>query len=322
MTLRIGIMGRRKDEHVRALAEALERAGATSVVVDFHPFPQLQLATVAERATFDDLRQPGTVELGELDLVHLRTTCFADLDDREELPSDGAEVGGYYRRELAKVAFQLALAERLSLRMPVLNPPASFRYHRQKAFLHQLLWRHSIPTPSAVGTADPGRAKAFVNGLDGRAVVKPLASGAEVVLADEPFFEDWSARELQRPYIFQQLVKGRSLRAYLLGGRLVSMAELHYDPRHVDWRERTQGVTQTTPPAELEAQMKQAVRLLDLAYCGLDIEWDEQTQRFYFLDFNPSALFLGYSRLAEVDLAQRIAEYLVDVARHGDPWRG
>ena len=318
---RIGIFGRRPDQHVRALAEALERAGATPVVVDFHPFPRLQLATVSDRATFDDLRQPGTVELDELDLVHLRTTCFEDLDPSGELPTEGAEVGAYYRREVTKVAFQLALAERLAQRMPVLNPPASFRYHRQKAFGHQLLLRHSIATPSAVVTADRSRAEAFVNGLEGRAVAKPLASGAEVVLADKAFFEDWAAREGQRPYIFQQLVKGRSLRAYLLGGRLVSMAELHYDPRHVDWRERTQGVTLTTPPAELEAQMKQAVRLLGLAYCGLDIEWDEQTQRFYLLDFNPSALFLGYSRLAEVDLAQRIAEYLVGVARHGETWR-
>ncbi|MFH2007486.1 MAG: hypothetical protein ABI333_12950 [bacterium] len=319
--VRVGILGRRRDEHVGALAEALERAGAAPVVIDFHPFPRHQLASLGAGASFDDLRRPGTVELDELDLAHLRTTCFADLDPSGELPAQAAEVGLYYRRELAKVAFQLALAERLALRIPVCNPAASFRHHRQKAAQHQLLRRHALATPSAVVTSDPVRARAFVDGLGGRAVAKPLASGAEVVLADEPFFEDWVRRQGRRPYLFQQLVKGRSLRAYLLGGRLASMAELHYDPRHVDWRERIQGVTLTTPPAELEEQMARAVRLLELTYCGLDLEWDEQTQRFYLLDLNPSALFLGYSRLAGVDLAGRIAEYLVDVARGGAAWR-
>lgn len=313
----IGLFGRQGDPQVQTLAEALPRAGARPVVMDFHAFPRWNQASLGAELCFDDLRSREIHDLGDLDLVHLRTACFADLDPEAGLPVDAPAVGRYYRQQVAKVAFQLALLEQLALDVPVINSPAAFRYHRQKAYQHQRLLAHSISTPSAVVTADPRCARAFVAALHGRAVAKPLASGAEVVMADEPFFDAWEARGAGRPYIFQQLVKGRAFRAYVLGGQLVSMGEIHYDQRYVDCRERTQRVSVYCPPPELEEQIRAAVRLLDMAYCGIDIEHDAHTKRFYFLDFNPSALFVGWSRLARVDMAQRIAQYLVAVVRRG-----
>jgi glutathione synthase/RimK-type ligase-like ATP-grasp enzyme len=317
----VGIFGRRVDPQVGALADALPGVGGRAVVVDFHPFPRWNLATAGERQLFDDARSFETHDLGKLDVVHLRTTCFADLDPTDELPADAPEVGQYYRGQIAKVSYQIDLLEQLAQRVPVINPPASFRYHRLKALQHQRLLARGIPTPSAVITADPERARTFVEELEGRAVAKPLASGAEVVMADAAFFDAWETRAARRPFIFQQFVKGRALRAYLLGGQLVSMGEIHYDQRYVDWRERTQSVSPYEPSAELLGWMRDAVRLLDLPYCGIDIELDAHTKRFYLLDFNPSALFVGWSRLAGLDMAARIAEYLVAVARRGgEPW--
>ena len=65
-----------------------------------------------------------------------------------------------------------------------------------------------------------------------------------------------------------------------------------------------------------------AVRLLQLAYCAVDIEYDNRTGKYYFLDFNPSGLFSGWSNLIDINMAAQIAEYLIEVVQDdGIIWR-
>ncbi|MBI4701192.1 MAG: hypothetical protein HY744_08545 [Deltaproteobacteria bacterium] len=316
----VGILGRRREAEVPALEAALRARGAQVMVVDFHGFPRHNLATLGPSPRFDDVLRPGVLALERCDLWVLRTLC-------SDLPAPGAcrspaDLGGYCRAEIARLAFQRSLIEQLAARVPVINPPRAFRFHREKAFQHQMLVRHGLATPRALATSDLARARAFVAELGGRAVVKPLGGGAEVVMADDAFFGGHGAgRGLRRPFLFQQLVAGRSLRAYTLGGRVVSAGEIHHDRRAIDWRERTRRVSACELPAALCAELGRAVRVLGLAYCGVDLEWDERTERHYLLDLNPAALFVGWSRLAGVDLAGCLASFLLDVVeRGGDPF--
>ena len=65
-----------------------------------------------------------------------------------------------------------------------------------------------------------------------------------------------------------------------------------------------------------------AVRLLQLAYCAVDIEYDRKTGKYYFLDFNPGGLFAGWSRTMGINMAAQIAEYLIEVVKNdGVIWR-
>ncbi len=316
---RIGVFGRRKDGHVRAVAAALKGAGAEPVVVDFQGFPRFNLATMGSACTFDSVLAPGQIGLDGLDLVFLRNFCFSQFEDAEKAAA--LDVARFHREQIARVAFQHSLALRLARKVPVVNPPHAFRFHRQKARQHELLRRHEIPLPRTLVTSDPSRARAFVDALDQRVVAKPLSGGAEVVMADFAFLSAQADRLRTRPFIFQQYVKGRAFRAYVLGGQIVSFGEIHYDRRHVDWRERTQGVTLCRPDESLGKQIRRAACLLDLPFCGIDVEWDEATNCFYLLDFNPSPLFLHWSRVTGVDVAERISAYLLDVLKRcGDPW--
>jgi len=325
--VKIAVFGRRRDAEAKALQAALLALGAEAVLVDFLGFPRLNQSSqgyLDRQLSFDDMLQAGTIELGEFDLIALRTMCFDTFDEGQltagPLDEQAVQIGLFHRRQVAKLAFQQSLLARLGERVPIVNPAASFRFHRLKAYQHQLLLRHGLPTPAAIATSDLARARDFAARFDGKVVAKPLTSGAEVVMADEVFFASCSS---SRPYIFQQYVKGRSLRAYLLGGRIVTMGQVHHDQRIVDWRERTQSMSPFEPPAELAAQMQRAVRLLELPYCGMDVEFDERTERYYLLDFNPSALFVGYGRLMGLNMAERIATYLLEVLkRGGDPWLG
>jgi len=320
----IGVLGRKADPQVTALAAALEQRGATAHVVDFFNFPRFNLATLRERgaATFDDVSQPAPVDLDVLDLVHLRPAVGSDLEPGGLPPLEGwAEVGEHYRRQIARLSFQLGLACALARRVPVINPPQAFLHHRTKAQQHLRLLRAGIPTPTAVVTCDAGVARRFIAAHDGQVVAKPLASGAEVVLADEAFWSGAGRALGARPFIFQRYVRGRSYRVYLLGGDVSSAGELFYDPALVDWRERTTGATPWEVPPSLAAELRRAVRLLDLPCCGVDLEWDEGTGRHYLLDLNPAALFVGWGHLLDIDAAGQLAGYLLEVAdRGGEPW--
>ena len=313
----IGLFGSAKDVHVRALSSALQREGASTVVVDFHGYPRLHTLSWDAELPFDDMRAPAPLSLSSLAAVHLRPAAFESMPEHDAASVDASAIARHHARQIARLSVQLSVARRLSRSVPVVNPADSFRYHRQKAFQHTLLVRHGIATPRTLVTHRADLARRFSRELGGRVVAKPLASGAEVVMADDALLDRMEAAPSPRPTLFQQLVRGASYRAYVLGGRIVSMGQLHYDTRYVDWRERTRGVTRVSPSAGIAAAAARAVRLLDLPSCGLDIEHDDATGEDYFLDFNPAAMFVVWSKRIGDDIAGEMARYLIDAARSG-----
>ena len=321
---RIGLFGRKNDPHILALAGAVRTAGAEPVVVDFHNFPRFNLLEMGARLRFDDIHLPGIIDLETLDAACLRTTCFrwpepprvatASSGGDGRLSLETEAIARQTRAEVLRIAVQTNLLRRLARRIPVINHPDAVRHHRQKARQHQILVACGIPTPPAVVTNDLARIRRFLAEHDGQVVVKPQASGAEVVMADEVFFATHRDILPHRPFMFQQYVSGRSLRCYVVGGRIISLGEVLHDRRHVDWRERTTGLRSLTPTSHLEALVADAVHRLNLPFCAIDLEEDGRTGRTWFLDFNPSPLFTFWSRKLEVDVAAHLAAYLVDLA--------
>jgi glutathione synthase/RimK-type ligase-like ATP-grasp enzyme len=313
----IGILGQRNDPQVSALQKALEQRGAKAHVIDFQPFPKYNIASMNGVWSFDDIRHFGSLDLMQLKVIHLRKAYFDTPDAQRVVRASRSEMIAQVSEQMAKISFQINFAQAIARHTPVINPAHSFVYHRQKALQHQLLLRNGIPTPSALITSDMISARAFVQAMNGQVVAKPQASGAEVVLADHDFWQQCGNSQNIRPYMFQQFVRGRSFRLYALGGRIVSMGEIEYDRRYIDWRERTQSVKLLSPDATIAAQVAKATRLLDMPICGIDLEYDNRTQQTYFLDFNPSALFVGWSRMTGFDMADSIACYLLQIAKNG-----
>jgi glutathione synthase/RimK-type ligase-like ATP-grasp enzyme len=315
--MRVGIFGRVGNAEVCALRDALERQGATATIVDFHGVPHLHTATWGDRFLFDDIKVREPIPMREQDAWHLRAAAQEVMSDAAAAGATRDTVARHHRRQVARLALQLAFARHFARQVPVVNPPDAFRLHRQKAYQHALLVRHGIPTPETVVTASVDVARAFVQRWEGRAVAKPQSSGAEVVLADPSFFDSF-ARSAVRPTMFQQYVRGSSYRAYVLGGRIVSMGHIVPEPGYVDWRERVRSVARVRPSEALAQQVAKAVRLLDLPCCGVDIEHDEVTNKDYLLDFNPAAMFVAWSRRIGDDVSAEIARYLVGCARSGE----
>jgi glutathione synthase/RimK-type ligase-like ATP-grasp enzyme len=190
-------------------------------------------------------------------------------------------------------------------------------YHRLKSFQHFVLARAGLPVPQSLYSNKVEEAKEFVSRFPNGAIAKPGTSGAEVVMADRTFFE--STRDIMkaRPFLFQQYLKGRSLRAYCLGGETISIGEIHYDEKYVDWREKKSRIEVVEADANLITQIAVATNTLKLPFCSIDIEYDACTRKYYLLDFSPAPLFLGWSKLIEADIAGEIANYLLAVIDNG-----
>lgn len=317
MPPRVGLFGPKREPELRALAEALSRRGARAELVDFYSFPRFTRTTALPPGRHDDLHLEQPVDLCRLDLLCLRTLCFAEHPAPGE--EDAEAVVRHYRQQRERLVLQLNLVRALCRRIPVINPPDSFLFHRLKAWQHHRLLSAGLPVPPTLAGVDGERVRAFAAEQGPDLVVKNGAGGGETLRLDAARAAGFG----RRPRLFQRCVKGRAVRVYLLGGRCVSAGELVHDPKHLDWRGHTQKVLPITLPGALLAELGRAARLLGLPYCGMDLELTpgEAGERAWLLDVNPAALFVGWSRLRRVDLADAIAGYLLDVLAHGgDPW--
>jgi glutathione synthase/RimK-type ligase-like ATP-grasp enzyme len=260
---------------------------------------------------------PDAIRLSELDVLFVRTLRFPNL-------AAAAGRGLPTERSLPAreaLALQHNLLRMLAARIPVINTLEAALSHRLKPYQCFVLKTHGIQVPETLTTDDPEKMADFLKRCPRHAVVKPLAGGAEVVMAGRELLN--RARLRQRPLVLQQYVAGRSLRAYCLGGEIISMGEIAHDRDVVDWREREKAVQPCEPTEELQREIGSAARALDLAFCSVDLVYDSEMEQYFLLDLSPSPLFAGWSKATGTDLAHVIAEYLVGIANgEREVWGG
>ena len=121
--MRIGIFGRSRNREVAVLSEALRQRGARPIVIGFHGYPHLHTLTWSEAIRFDDIAVPTPIELEHLNAVHLRPAVYGPMDDVSASRATHATVASHHRRQVERLALQLALSRHLARRVPVINPP-------------------------------------------------------------------------------------------------------------------------------------------------------------------------------------------------------
>lgn len=305
----IGIIGFKTDPHVQLLVKEIERQGSRAAIVDFYNFPRFNLLSIGETASYDDIHINETVCFSTIDLLFIRNFAYpfpANAGNRSQFIERGAGVRN-------NLAFQYSVVRMLENRIPVINNLDSTLFHRLKPYQHFVLKRHGVSVPQTLSTNNVEEIEAFLRKFPRGVIAKPGTSGAEVVMADRDFFEHNKEILRVRPFVFQQYVKGRSLRAYSLGGRIISIGEIVHDKRLVDWREKEIGIEPYEPDAALRAGIAGAVKNLNLVFCSIDLEYDAHTEQYYLLDFSPAPLFTGWSRTTKVNIAGKIADYLFGV---------
>jgi glutathione synthase/RimK-type ligase-like ATP-grasp enzyme len=296
------IVGAPADPHVDVVARGLAARGAEPAVLDFADAPaRLELSSFGARGR---LRLPD----GDRELARVRAVYWRTANPTRASPRLRADLREFAERE-TRWALESTLMQ-LSARL--VNAPAAVAAHRCKPAQSARVAALGVATPATLVSNCPADIRSFCAEHPGGVVVKPIGGGAHVRRLGEPDLRrDDSMRA--SPMQYQQHVAGDDLRIYVVGervfaGRIVSDGRVDFrtDPAH------------RSEPLALdprEANTCRAIaRALDLELAGIDIRRDP-SGRWYFLEANPSPMFLRF----QADTGHSIADALVDRLLSGAP---
>ncbi len=303
----IGLFGSADDQEVEALARRLRNRGARPWVVDLGALAgRLRVAMDAEGIRIDG--RP----LGEMAAAYLRQlpTCLpphARYDQPEEISDPRTWQALYPKtvealaKERATHALRTAVVYWLSRRIPVINPPQVQNLHRLKTWLLTSLRRKGRPVPEfAVGTSADALRSFIERAANGPGTVeKPLAGLYKTHLltsarrADYP----WGSR----PAFYQRYVPGDTIRCYVLAGRLLSAARIVHGGT-VDSSMSQTGIEVVELPDEARKAAQDTAKAFDLAFCGLDLQRERGTGRYFVIDCNLSPMFVNSASSANAML--------------------
>jgi glutathione synthase/RimK-type ligase-like ATP-grasp enzyme len=314
---RIGLAGRLNDLELGVLAQKLREREAEPVPVELPLFPDRRAVHEAEAAV-----RLAREELTTLDALFLRTTGYSSpLPGPEDPPLPPARWLSLYpaaaalpRDQGACFDFKYALLERLEEEgVPVLNPPRAQEIHRVKPYQLFMLQAAGLPVPPTLTTSDPEAATRFVERQGGPAavVVKPLAGIDKTTRLADHGAAGLTLLLARGPLTLQRLIHGETVRAYLVGERLVGAARILHSARFVDSSLEQEGAEPLDLPAAAADAARRACRLFGLAWTGVDFIQDRRTGELFLLELNASPMFVTFSRLTGIDVAGALAELLL-----------
>lgn len=295
----VGIFGRADDPQVARVAGYLRERGARPRLISLGGFPARLRLTLADGAPC-----VGGEALPASSSWYVRsmpmTLPFFDFDPRVEAATPAELLARWRHRYAAErerqsfiTGFVLALG-RAGARL--VNAPAALDQHFVKTEQLARLRAAGVPLPRTLATNDPSALRRFASDV-GAVVYKPLAGGA---LCRRIVPEDLEGERLaalaRAPVLFQEEVRGKNVRVYVVGGRVAAAYEIVSD--EVDYRGSEKGVCEVgLPEGEAEASVR-AARACEMLFTGLDLKRrDDGT--FAVLECNPSPMFAGIENWAK-----------------------
>ena len=292
----VGIFGRAGDAQVERVAEYLRGRGARPLLIDLGGFParlRLSLEDGAPRVGGERLPAASSWYVRSMPM----TMPFFDFDPRVEAATPAELLARWRQRYAAErerqsfiTGFVVALG-RAGARL--VNAPSALDQHFVKTEQLERLRAAGVPVPRTLATNDPDALGRFA-AAHAPLVYKPLAGGALCRRVEPADLEGERLAALARaPVLFQEEVRGRDVRVYVVGGRVAAAYEILSGA--VDYRGSETGLAETRlSGAEADAAVR-ACAACGMLFTGLDLKRrDDGT--FAVLECNPSPMFAGIEK--------------------------
>ncbi len=308
------VVSHRADEHARAVLAALRRRGAPSRLLDLSRFPTKLSLTIGAGGGGGPILAPRhgrPFRLDEVRSIWWRRPLPFVL--HEDLRGDERRIFAW--RE-AREAFA-GMWQSLDVRW--VNHPIREEAASHKAWQLALAERLGLRVPRTCITSDPARARAFVAGVrPGRVVFKAL----QATRADWRPTRLLGAKELGRldvvryaPVILQEYVEaGVDVRVTAVGRRLFNTAiQVSGTDHPADFRlgyDRAL-VAPIRLPGELAAALRRLLSALGLAYAAVDLRRDASGS-YHLLEVNPSGQWLFIEQRTGQPITEAVALLLAD----------
>ncbi len=305
----VGIVGPHRDADVQLLKSKVEDRGAEARIVDLELLPATATASVSSVGiVFDGMN------LLDFDAFYLRRVSSIWFLPRKEYTQDewAAEYGRFndsMANDRALLSFKIALTRILCDRKLVVNPYQAWGFHHLKLHMFWVLKEHGLPVPPFAGGNNYFELARFLETRE--AVHKPAVTGI-VAKVDRASLDAERESLRSRPLVYQEFVRGTSVRAFVLGEEVIAAFALPHTVGGVDASEHIEDMRPIELPEKLRAEIVRAAKAFHMIFSGVDLQYDEQRGRWWFLECNSAPYFRPYVTQGGADIGGRLAEYLLE----------
>ncbi len=294
------VLGGADDEHARHVLERLQTRGVDAELLDSRWFPT--------QMTIDFPLGAGE---GTLHLPHGRRIKFADVRavywrnyggvGSPVLPDEGQS---YLASNDARSLFESVL-QRLPAKW--VNSWRAFQLHQTKPLQLAMVAELGVRVPATVLTNNPATVRKFVR-RHGSCIFKPVQGGAHTRRLTETHLTSEHLEHLAlAPITLQQEIPGTNIRVFVAGSRVLAC---EIATPELDFRDDPAArLFPHTLPHPMETQCRAIAHALDLRWTGMDFRLSPQGE-YYFLEANPSPMFLGFERATHLPLTDSLIEVL------------
>lgn len=306
---RIGIVGQHNDADVQELKAKIEDRGGEAAVIDLGLFPSAVKATISDEAVVFD-----GMNLLELDGFYLRRLASIwnlplKRFTQEEWVAYYERFNDYMDNVRAIHSFKLSMVRVLCERRLVVNPYQAWGYHHLKLHQFCVLKENGFRVPPFRSGNNYFDLKSFLEHQE--AVQKPVVTGP-VRMADAGALESYREMLRHRPTVYQQFIPGASIRAFVLGDECIVACELPRKKWEVDASESLEFMKRIDIPRELEKEIVRAAKTLGMIFSGIDLQYNESSDEYYFLECNSAPYFRPYDAQVDADIGGRLADFLLE----------
>lgn len=296
------VLGQKQDQHAQYMLEKLKIRGLDAYLLSTHDFPrnvQFSYCPTEEDGSLT-LNDGQVLKLSEIKAVFWRGfSGVSDESTRENYLS------------FDSIAAQDSLAclrtwFLLDNNTVWMNSWQAFQHHKEKPLQLTKVKRLGVNIPKTYIGNNLEDVKAAYGRLS-QSIFKPVFGGAHTeMLTDAHLSSERLADALAKsPITVQEFIAGTNIRTYVVGDKTIS---IELKSEKADFREDENTVlTVIETPKHIAEQAKAIKSELFLNWTAIDWRRDEQGN-YYFLEANPSPMFIGFERQSGVPLT----EYIID----------
>jgi hypothetical protein len=294
------ILGGADDEHAVHVHRELLTHGRDAEFLDTRHFPaRMQIAyDPAAGAGHFVLETGRKIPFEEITAIYWR--CFHGVG-AAELPN--AEQA-YIARNDAR-----SLCESLLIDLPTrwVNGWSAFQLHQTKAVAFRRVAQLGVRVPETLLANDAAAVRAFA-AVHPRLIFKPVQGGAHTRRVTPDHLSDANLLSLSAaPVTLQEEIDGTNIRVFVAGERVLA-CEVRTDA--IDFRDdAAPEIIAIDVSHELAAQSRAIAHALDLIWTGIDYRRTPGGDHF-FLEANPSPMFLGFERRCGLPLTESLLALL------------
>jgi len=306
---RIGIVGHHTDADVQELKAKIEDRGGEARIIDLRLFPSVIKSSIGiDEVIYDDMN------LLDFDGFYLRQVAAmwpipGKILSKEDWANYYEKFNDYMANLRAILSFKHSLVRILCDKRLVINPYQAWGYHHLKLHQFWILKANGFKVPEFRAGNNYFDLKSFLESRD--AVQKPAVKGP-VQRVDLAILESERENLRNRPSIYQEFIRGKSIRAFTLGDDLILACELPHKERGVDASEHIEYMKKIELPKDMQNEIVRAAKTFGMIFSGVDLQYDKASGEYYFLECNSAPFFRPYDTQVGADIGGKLADFLLE----------